>query len=147
MNNVELRDFLYQEIPLSKAMGIEVVRSGPQETEISAPLTLNRNHMDTAFGGSLNSLLILSCYAWLFHKLKSEGLNAHVLIQAGHTDYHLPVNEDLKSICNGADEEAVEKFLMTFKRKSLARIKLSAEIKTSKGKACSFSGEFVAQKA
>src|SRR5690606_38427761 len=123
MNSRELRDFLYQEIPLSKAMGIEVARSDSQETEISAPLSLNRNHLDTAFGGSLNSLLILSCYAWLFHKLKSDGMDAHVLIQAGHTDYLLPVNEDLKSICHGSDDEAYEKFIATFKRKGIGRIK------------------------
>lgn len=147
MNALELRDFLYREIPLSKAMGIEVLRSDSNQTEISAPLSLNRNHLDTAFGGSLNSLLILSCYAWLFHKLESEGQIVHVLIQAGHTDYLLPVNEDLKSICYGADKESYEKFLTTFNRKNIGRIKLTAEIITREGKAATFSGEFVAQKA
>ncbi len=146
MNTVELRDFLYQEIPLAKAMGVEVVSSDAQRTELMAPLPLNRNHLETAFGGSLNSLLILSCYGWLFHKLHSDGFSVHVLIQAGNTDYLLPVEKDIHAICSGPLDDDFQKFFSAFKRKGIARLKLKSQVIIDSGVACRFEGEFVARK-
>jgi thioesterase domain-containing protein len=145
MNNVELLNLLHEEIPLSKAMG--VVISDKDKDALVAPLLLNRNHLDTAFGGSLASLLILSCYAWLFQKMSEKGFPCHVLIQEGHTDFLLPVKEDLRAFCVPPDLEKYNKFLETFRRKGVARIKLEAEIRTNEGKGCYFRGLFVAQRA
>lgn len=146
MNSTELKNLLYEEIPLAKAMGVEINTSDAFSTSVMAPLALNRNHMDTAFGGSLSSLLILSCYAWLFHRLEEEGFHSHVLIQEAHTDYLLPVKDDLIAVCKSPREEEFHKFLESFRRKNVARIALEAEISTAEGKCCTFRGLFVAQK-
>jgi thioesterase domain-containing protein len=147
MNSAELKNLLYEEIPLAKAMGVEINTSNASSTSVMAPLALNRNHLDTAFGGSLSSLLILSCYAWLFHRLSEEGYHSHVLIQEAHTDYLLPVKEDLIAVCKSPSEEDFEKFKESFRRKNVGRITLHAEISTSEGKCCTFRGLFVAQKS
>lgn len=146
MTNQELQDFLYHEIPMAKALGVQVLEASELNSTVLGPLTLNRNHMDTAFGGSLSSLLILSCYAWLFHRLDNLGYKTHVLIQAGHTDYLLPVKEDIKASAVAPPSEEFEKFLTTFTRKGIGRISLSAKVLTAEGVACTFKGEFVAQK-
>jgi thioesterase domain-containing protein len=143
MNNIELRNLLYDEI----AMGVEINTSDNISTSIMAPLSLNRNHLETAFGGSLSSLLILSCYAWLFHRMSEEGHVCHVLIQEAHTDYLLPVKEDLIAVCKSPDEKEFGRFLESFRRKNVGRITLHASITTSEGKCCEFRGVFVAQRA
>lgn len=146
MTNNELRDFLYNEIPLCRFMEIEILRADDEKVEVLGPLGPSRNHLETAFGGSIGAIMIVSCYAWLFHKLKSHGFDCHVLIKEGHTDYHLPVKEDLKAICIPPEAADYEKFLTTFERKGLSKIPLTAFITTKEGKAATFTGVFVAQK-
>lgn len=141
----ELCLFLYSEIPMAKAMGVNIPEASETSITVTAPLSVNRNHLDTAFGGSLSTLLIFSCYAWLFQAVNKEGYRCHVLIQSGHTDYILPVNEDLRAICHAPDSKSFIKFLESFRRKGVGRLTLRAEIVTAKGKACHFEGIFIAQ--
>ncbi len=143
----DLRDYLFDQIPLARAIGIEIEEASLDQVIITAPLAPNSNHMDTAFGGSLATILILACYSYLFNRLKSEGHKAHVLIKDGHTQYHKPVREDLKAICHAPDEELLSHFIHVFERRGKARIKLDAFIQTGPDKSCTFSGEFVAVKA
>lgn len=145
--NEDLRDYLYSQIPISKAMGVEINQANHSGVEVTAPLDPNSNHMDTAFGGSLGTLLILSGYAYLFHRMKMSGIECHVLIKESKINYLLPVREDLRAICTAPEEEDYAKFLSTFQRRGIARIILTAHIETIEGRACLFSGEFIAQKA
>jgi thioesterase domain-containing protein len=146
-NNIELKDFLYHEIPLAEFMQIEIDEASEERVKIHAPLEPNRNHMDTAFGGSIGTVLILSCYVWLYHCLKGQGFNGHVLIKEGKTDYLLPVNENIRATCSAPPKEAIDKFIETFKRRGTAKISMEALIETTEGKAAAFSGVFFAQKA
>lgn len=146
MTNQELEEFLYNEIPMARAIGMKVLEASSSRSKIVGPLSLNRNHMDTAFGGSLSTLLILSCYTWLFQKLDLMKFKSHVLIQSGHTEYLLPVKEDIVAIANAPDEKDFQRFFETFSRKSVGKISIEATVNTAQGTACTFKGEFVAQK-
>lgn len=145
MTKTELLEFLYGQIPLSKAMGVRIIEASQAQVILEAPLDSNSNHLDTAFGGSLGTLLILSCYTWLYHKLKTDGLESHVLIKECQTKYLHPVKSNLQAICLPPEEEAFKKFLNSFERKGLGRLTLQAKIVTNEGVACEFIGEFVAQ--
>lgn len=147
MNRSELQAYLYQQIPLSKAMGIELIEAGVERVELTAPLGFNSNHMDTAFGGSLATALILACYAYLFNRLDEFGFHCHVLIKESSINYLSPVREDLKAICMRPADDVFNQFLRTFERRGRARIVLSGFVETANHKACVFSGEFVAVKA
>lgn len=69
MTPTELTSFLHEQIPLARALSIEIIKADDHEALVMGPLAPNRNHMGTAFGGSLSAVLILSCYTWLFHRL------------------------------------------------------------------------------
>jgi thioesterase domain-containing protein len=142
-----LRDLLCDQIPMARALGIEVRYADQSKVEIFAPLEPSRNHLATAFGGSLGALLILSCYGWLFLRLQQLGHQCHVLIKEGKTQYHLPVSEDIRSICHAPNESDFQHFLNSFTRKGRGRIVLSAHVQTTQGQACTFQGVFVAQKS
>ena len=142
MDNQKLRDFLHKEIPLAQFMGIEITQADDQCVEILGPLEPSRNHLDTAFGGSIGAILILSCYTWLFHRLIGAGFECHVLIKESHTNYIHPVKEDLRATCTSPSKDEYDKFLEAFKRKGMARIELNARL----GTAAEFKGVFVAQK-
>lgn len=143
MDNKNLRDFLHREIPLSQFMGIEITHADERSVTIHGPLEPSRNHLDTAFGGSIGAILILSCYTWLFHRLIGAGFDCHVLIKEGHTNYLKPVKEDLIATCTAPSKDEYDKFLETFTRKGLAKIELTAKL----GESAEFKGVFVAQKS
>lgn len=147
MTNEELNEFLYEQIPLARALGVEVRRSDHTGAEVFAPLSNNINHMGTAFGGSLNAVLITSCYAWLFHHLEKQGLHSHVLIKEGNTQYLHPVKGDFRAICIAPVGGEYENFQDHFDRKGKARLALEAYIENEAGKACVFKGLFVAVKS
>lgn len=143
----DLRDYLFDQIPLARAIGMEIKEASLERIVLTAPLGPNSNHMDTAFGGSLATILILACYSYLFNRLELEGFTSHVLIKDGHTQYHKPIREDLTAICCAPDKELLSHFLKVFERRGKARIKLEAYIQTGAEKSCTFSGEFVAVRA
>lgn len=143
MDTNNLREFLHREIPLAQFMGIEITRANDESVEIRGPLEPSRNHLDTAFGGSIGAILILSCYTWLFHRLIGAGFDCHVLIKEGHTNYLRPVKEDLVATCTAPSKDEYDRFLEAFQRKGLAKIELSASL----GDSAEFKGVFVAQKS
>ena len=145
MTTNELEKFIHQQIPLSQALQVHVVTAESSRVELKCPLYPNRNHLSTAFGGSLAAAAILACYTWIFYELNRQGFKVHVLLKSSTTDYSLPVEEDFSAVCNAPNASDFEKFLNTFKKKGLARIDLVSEIKTSKGLACRLQGEFVAR--
>lgn len=147
MNKNELEQFLHQQIPISKAFGVKVIKADQQQVELLCPLEPNHNHLGTAFGGSLSAVAILAGYTWIFQELNRLGHQVHILLKHSEIEYHKPVKEDLRAVCDGSSGEAFENFLKAFEKKGLARIELKTEIKTSEGVACTLQGEFVAQKA
>lgn len=141
----ELEAFLYRQIPISQALGVRVTRADQTAVEITASLSANINHLGTAFGGSLNAILVIASYTWLFQILECEDPHSHVILKTGHTEYLKPVKENIRAICHAPDPQDLDRFLQTFRKKRRGRIHLFANVMTAEGEACRFKGEFVAQ--
>ncbi len=146
MTNQDLENFLKQQIPITKAFGVKVVKADHDQVELICPLELNHNHLGTAFGGSLAAVAILAGYTWIFQELDRRGHKVHVLLKSSEAEYHMPVHEDLRAMCKAPDENTFESFIKAFEKKGLARLNLTSEIRTSQGVACTLKGEFVAQR-
>lgn len=138
-----LQDFIYEQIPLSQHLGVKIRKIDNLGAEVTAPLDPNRNHMGTAFGGSLQAILVLSAYAWLFQIMKQHGFQCHVILQESHFEFLAPVKADIVAVCKAPNENQLNKFLNTFTKKQKARITLHAFIKDK----CEFTGRFVVQKS
>lgn len=147
MTEKSLTDFLTTKIPVTKLMGIQVLSLTPQAIKIKAPLSIHHNHMGTAFGGSLSTFMILSCYSWLFTLLSEKTSQFHIVIKDSETKYLVPLNEDIVATCLRPDEEEIQKFLLAYEKKGVARITLSSFIDNSGGETCcTLTGTFVARK-
>lgn len=141
----ELEAFLHAQIPLAQALGVTVVQADDSCAIVRAPLEPNRNHMGTAFGGSLAALLILSGYTWLYQLMAARRYHVHVILQKTETEYLYPVEDDIEARAEAPDDAAIERFLKTFEAKGRARISIRAEIKNGEGKTgCVLRGDFVA---
>lgn len=146
MDTEELEKFLKKEIPLTAYLGLKVISHGTDKVELRAPLHPNHNHMGTAFGGSLSTMMILAGYTWLYQAMHERNQTVHVILQSQNVEFFTPVQEDIRAICLPPEQSVLEEFFRLYDRKGLARISLHTFIEIAGGKAASMKGEFVAQK-
>jgi thioesterase domain-containing protein len=143
MTPESLTDYLHRHIPLTAALGATVVRSAVGEIEISAPLAPNLNHRNTAFGGSLATLGIVSGWALLHQALAREGLHPKIVIQRSECDFLEPVATDFRAISR-LPETDWAKFLKTLRRHHRARIAVDTALLSAGQPAVNHRGVFVA---
>lgn len=138
----QIEDVLHNKIPLTRAMGVLVEDYDDERLILSAPLAENINHIGTAFGGSLNALLVLAGYALLWLELRDT--ECHIVIRESRISYDRPVAGELRAICKRPELSELETFKQTFQTEGRARITLSATIEDQGNIAARFEGTFVA---
>jgi len=145
MNDMKqhLQQVLENEIPLTTAIGVTVDKVTNSDIILIAPLENNINHKCTAFGGSLYSIAVLAGWSLIYTRLKTLELQAHIVIQKSNIQYLNPVVLDIKAMCSIDSEEIFNNFLLTFKKKSIARIKLKVEIPGNDEPDVIFTGQYV----
>lgn len=145
LSPLRLENFLHARIPLTAAMGIRVIATGPHRLILEAPLAPNVNHLGSAFGGALHTLPTLACYATLWTLLVEGGLDGHVVVKESHARYRAPVRDTFRASCERPAPELVAKFLDELRRFRKARMELQSVVDGPDGKpAVEFTGSFVA---
>jgi len=144
MDPAQLQNYLYLHIPLSRAMQVSVVSIQPETVILSAPLDPNINHRDTAFGGSVSVLAILSAWSLLYTRLQQYDIQSRLVIQRNTTIYERPIAADFnaQSMLPSADQWS--KFMNTLQRRRKARITVESLVYCNGQIAGRFSGDFVA---
>lgn len=124
MDKSEFEQLLHQQIPITKAMGFSLLEFTPSKVRVSAKLQPNKNHMSTAFGGSINSLMAVCGWAMIFANIKPVAPDAHIVIQKSTINYLKPINKDFIAECDLTDEEIRRIFLEMYARNKRARLNL-----------------------
>lgn len=140
----ETEAFLHAQIPITRAMGVRVEAADAEKLVLKAPLTLNHNHLGTAFGGSLAAVATLAGYAFLWLELQDRG--AHVVIAESHLSYRRPVKSDIRAVCRRPEAEVLAAFMTAYALKGKARIALKVTVESEGEVAVEFNGSFVARK-
>ena len=109
-------------------MGIGVVEASATRVTLSAPLAPNINHRETVFGGSACALAILSAWTLLYLRLQQTKIDSRVVIQRNTMSYDLPIIGDFIACAALHDEAIWERFIETLRRRTRARISLTAEL-------------------
>ncbi|MEM9529594.1 MAG: YiiD C-terminal domain-containing protein [Pseudomonadota bacterium] len=138
-------DYLYRELPISRAMQVRVDRVAPVCVSLSAPLEANRNDKHTGFGGCLASLLFMAGWGWLFNTLRRTGVEADIVIQDGELSFRKPTLDPLTAHCTGPGAGELELFLDKLRLKSVARLELSAFVGEADAPNVILNGRFVAR--
>ena len=140
----DLENYLHEDIPITKKMGIHVIYYDGNSIKLQAPIGLNLNHRKTAFGGSLASLGILSAWSVLHLKLKSDGLNCRLVIQKSSMEFLSPVDCDFEAHSSLPPKESWIKFHNTLVKRGKARIALHSKIITGGETSVVHDGHYVA---
>ncbi|RQO37467.1 thioesterase [Herminiimonas sp. KBW02] len=139
-----LRQYLYDHIPLSQAMQVEVLSAQPDGVLLTAPLPPNINHQETIFGGSASAVAILAAWSLLHVRLQHEGISSRLLIQSNTMQYELPIAGSFTARSCLAPDADWPRFVRTLARKGRARIAVSSVLEFQGQQAGKLHGEFVA---
>ena len=134
--------FLHEQIPLTRAMGVRVVADAEHGFAIEAPVALNYNHLRTAFGGSINAVATLAGYAFLWLELRDAA--AHVVIRESSIRFLRPVRETIRAVCAPPPQEELERFRVAFAESGKARLQLHVRVVESGAVGAELHGSFVA---
>ncbi len=140
-----LEAFLHAKIPLTKAMGLRVIETGPRQLVLEAPLEPNINHLGSVFGGALHALPTLACYAMLWTLLREGGIDGHVVVKTSQASYRQPVRATFRASCQRPSAAAAAEFMADLRRHKKARMDLESVVTGANGKpAVEFRSSFVA---
>jgi len=136
--------YLHGHIPVSAAMGVEVLENTAARTVLCAPLAPNLNHRATVFGGSASAVAILAAWTWLHFALRDAGLACRVVIQRNEMDYLAPITGDFTAHCEGVAAAELEKLLRTLRRHGKGRVSVTARLEQDGKQVARFAGDYVA---
>ena len=140
----QTEQIVHCQFPLSKDIGVSLERFDTSGLIIKAPLSHNTNSHQTAFGGSLNAVAVLSCWTFLYLMLNQiEEKPAQIIIQKSSIHYLKPVTTDFQAVCAWPEQTLITRFQITYQRKKRARIELISKILTNNEPAAVFNGAFV----
>jgi thioesterase domain-containing protein len=144
VNAGALQAYLHEHIPLSKAMGVQVVNASVTGVTLAAPLAPNINHRETVFGGSASAVAILSAWALLYLRLTHEQLHARLVIQKNTMTYEQPIPARFTTSSTITDTVAWDRFVHTLRRRGRARITVESLLYCNGAEVGKLEGDFVA---
>ncbi len=133
---------MHERIPLTRAMGVRVLSDEAHRFAIEAPVRLNYNHLQTAFGGSINAIGTLAGYTFLWFELHSD--SAHVVISASSIRFLRPIRETIRAVCAKPSRETLEAFHALLQNTGKASIQLRIQMVEKDLLAARFEATFVA---
>lgn len=139
-----LQAYLHDHIPLSKAMGVEVLAADADGVLLSAPLAPNINHRETVFGGSATAVAILSAWALLHLRLREEDLARRLVIQRHVMRFDRPITGIFTAAASLADPASWSRFIGSLRRKNRGRINVASRLHCDGRQVGAFEGAFVA---
>lgn len=139
----EAQDYLHSEIPITRQMGIEVKTLENEEVTLFAPLALNANHFNSAFGGSVDSLFLTTGWAYLRLITHHYDPGPTIIGNRSETTFFRPITRDFAARLVMPEKKAIKKFLKDYEKKGKAKIVLEAVIAEQGKKYASFEGTYV----
>jgi len=138
----EAEQFFHSRIPLTHTMGLRVVGSDDDSFIVEAPVALNSNHLETAFGGSINAVATLAGYGLLWLELREAA--ASIVIRESSIRFLHPIRQTIRAICERPTPEELGAFRRALQTRGKARIVLHVRCEENSRVAADFKGTFVA---
>ncbi len=131
-------------IPLSVAMGLQVVEYTGDSLGLRAPLANNINHQQSAFGGSLFALAALAGWGLMQLKLSERQLDCNTVIADAEVSFQQPIVGDL--LCHCSLPEDAASFFDTLTRTGKASLTMSSSFEHDGEMAMRLLGTYLVKK-
>ena len=141
---LKLQQTLDREIPLSKAIGLQVASWSDDRLSMRMPLEANKNHQYSAFAGSLNALCTVVGWGTIFLMLGREGLEGNIVIRRGKIRYLRPVvSSEIVARGLPVDPDELAYFFELIRSKGRSKLDVASEIADEQGPFVTFQGSYV----
>jgi thioesterase domain-containing protein len=113
---------LHDDIPLARALGIEIVRHGHDGVALTAPFDPNRNGHGTLFGGSAVSVALIAGWLLVHGWVEAAGIDADVVIHELDARFDTPITGNVRATAQAPPSRARERFERTLAKRGRARV-------------------------
>lgn len=141
---IAVERYLHVQIPLTQTMELRVLPNEESFT-VTAPVSANRNHLRTAFGGSINAVATLAAYGFLWWKLRGED-GCHVVVAESSIRFLRPVREMIWARCLAPEAKAWREFQSALAAKGSGKLRLEVRVEENGLTSAEFGGVFVARR-
>jgi thioesterase domain-containing protein len=124
----EIQQYIHDHIPITADLKTFIKYQDDNSISIGAPLAENINHRNSAFGGSMSAIGILSGWALIFIEMKKRGLINRLVIQRANFEFLHPVTDDFEAVSIFPSDKELERFIKMFIRKGKARLSIKTNI-------------------
>ncbi len=135
----ELTTTWYEQIPLSKAMAVELVSFENDVLTVAAELEPNINLHGTGFAGSLYAINALCGWSMVHLQLKLRELEGSIVLADGRISYSRPARERIVAVCDFGEQVGA---LDTLAETGKARFTLTSTIASGGKPAATFEGDY-----
>jgi len=143
----EIQNKIHTQIPMTKLMQVELKTLDDITLITTAPLNININDKGTAFGGSLNTLTIISSWCMAYYISKKFNINdSSIVISKNETKFLRPVTKDI--ICNTfvPQKDELSQLKLSLDKKSRGSIIINAQIVEDEKVCVNFKGTYIIKK-
>ena len=140
-----LIQFIRDEIPLARAMDLQLRHHDADMLSLWAPLAPNVNDKGCAFGGSLVSLLTLAGWGLIELGLRAEGLECDIYVGDSQVRYQQPVWGELRGVARFAEGGAMAPLAASLRARGKGRVDVVCEIAGEAGTAATLTARFFAK--
>lgn len=134
---------LFQLIPQTKNLGIQIKHLGDNEIVVNGAYQLNKNHLDIVFGGSIAAISITTAWSFLQHKIQQAGLVGHLVIKQQEIAFLLPVKSDFVCTATLQSQDDWSSLVERYQQRGRAKITVTAQITCQSKITSTFQGIFV----
>lgn len=138
----KLTAFFHEHLPLIKHMELELESYDGQSLILTAPLEPNINDKQTAFGGSLYNVAVMTCWGMAFLKTQEYNIDCNQVVTRANIEYKSPVRGTIRAICKAPEQAVIDKFIGNYKARGKAKIDLAATITCGGKTAVNFEGQY-----
>jgi thioesterase domain-containing protein len=137
-----LNNFVINTLDLAVSMDIAIESYDRETLVLSAPLEKNINDKNTAFGGSLYVLNVMTCWGMVYMKCREGGIEIpNIVVSHAEIDYLAPVPDKIIiASCTISDE--FDGFIKYYDANGRSRVRLQSSVVTAGKTAVLFKGKY-----
>lgn len=135
-----LTEFVQTHLPTAQALQISVADYDSDSLTLHAPLGPSVNDKQTAFGGSLYVVAVMTGWGMVYLRCREAGIDPNIVVARGEIDYHAPVDSDIVASSVAVDESEWLRFFADFEARGKAKIELRTQVVRDGKPAVSFKG-------
>ncbi len=140
-----VEDFMLSKIPILQSMRAKVLELTDREFSIKAPLDPNKNHLMSAFGGSIAALATAAGWAFVVAELKKLEITANVVVVKSSIKYLHPIQHDFVACCQKGNLLQWSGFMDKLVVTSHSKIKLCVNVICNEKVCAVLEGTFLAR--